>query len=201
MVQVRRLLYISFAAVLGLGLAGCASPSAEDVSDAEAGVPDIISPTENEAESWAGPTDGVWLRGDYALGQAIRGHELPAGSISSDYEITVTGVPSMTTTDGGKTVTMTSPLSVTRFQDLGYGQNFSESERIFFESGQRPTSEQYNESWGTYTNIVCGLPSISVGESTTCTVSFTTVPEAIVDSYWNINGSLAAAWPSQTPSQ
>lgn len=172
-------------------------PAAGDTLAAGGTVILQVSRYEPEATVWKGPADGTWDDGDYALGQTIRGTKLLAGKLSSDYEITITAAPTFTTTDGGTTVTMTSPLQVKRIQDLGYDKTFPESEHIFFNSGNAPESERYNESWGTHTLITCDPAEIKVGQSMNCTVSFTTAPDVVVDSYWDVNGSVAAAWPGQ----
>jgi hypothetical protein len=174
-------------------------PLAGELTPAGSEVTLTVSRSAPEATPWSGPTDGTWSRGDYGLGAPVRGQKLLAGSLSSDYEIAVTAPPSLTTTDGGTSVTMSSPLFVTRVQDGGFGRSFAESERIFFESESRPETEQYNEAWGTRTSIECDPATVIVGESMNCTVSFTTMPEAVVNSYWQVNGKTVAAWPGQLP--
>lgn len=149
--------------------------------------------------AWNGPEDGTWNWGDVALGDPIRGNETTMGPLTSDYEITVVAPPSFTSSDNGESVTMTSPLKITRVQDRGFEQTISESERIFFETTERPASEALNETWGVYTRLACETENLTTGETTECTVSFTTEPGALVNSHWRISGKLAAAWPGQQP--
>ncbi|MEV3966111.1 hypothetical protein AB0M34_35480 [Nocardia sp. NPDC050193] len=50
---------------------------------------------ETPPQPWPEVTDGTWDFGDFPLGQ-------PNKTRLSDYAITVTGPPTLTTTDGGK---------------------------------------------------------------------------------------------------
>ncbi|WP_438352322.1 PASTA domain-containing protein [Microbacterium sp. CJ88] len=148
---------------------------------------------------WAGLTDGTWNGGDVALGEPVRGRKRVVGdSLTSDYEITVTAPPTLTSIDG-EIVTMTSPIHVSRVQDLGYGESFLESEFIAFGSDSPPKEEMYNETWGTRPTLICSSKTIAIGESMDCTVSFGTTPSALASSYWHINQRRAAAWPGQHP--
>jgi hypothetical protein len=134
-------------------------------------------------------TDGTWAYGDASLGQAIT-------RPTSEYSILVSGAPSLTTIDGGETITMTSPLTVARVEDRGFGEPIAESEHFFFMPGIVDDSNM-SETYGTLTDVRCEAETITEGESTSCTVSFTAAAREISNSYWTINGLKAAAWPGQ----
>lgn len=149
---------------------------------------------------WEGITDGTWAGGDYALGQTVHPKIAPlTGNLWWDFDFTVTGPPVLTTKDGGETVTMTSTLAVTRVQDAWPDETFNDSVPLYFEAGVRPESERMNESWGVHTARECEQDILALGDSTTCTVAFTTTPDAIQDSYWQADVIFVAAWPSQQP--
>ncbi|WP_316318498.1 hypothetical protein [Clavibacter michiganensis] len=137
-------------------------------------------------------TDGTWAYGDAALGQAIT-------RPTSEYSILVSGAPTLTTIDGGETVTMTSPLTVARLEDRGFGEPLAESENFFFVPGIVDESNM-SETYGTLTDLRCEAETLTEGESTSCTVTFTAPAREIPNSHWTINGLSAAAWPGQIAS-
>jgi hypothetical protein len=172
-------------------LAACSSPAPSTerpvVPEASTGSSEAPSPV-----PWVEVTDGAWDYGDASLGQAIK-------RPTSEYAVSVSGPPSLVTSDGGETVTMTSPLTVARVEDRGFGEPIAESEHFSFVPGVVDDSSM-SETYGTLTNVLCDADVIADGESTSCTVSFTAPAREIQNSHWIINGSKAAAWPSQTPS-
>jgi hypothetical protein len=174
-------------------LVGCSSttpsvnkPVIPEGSAATTGVP---SPS---AAPWTEVTDGTWAYGDASLGQAVT-------RPTSEYSISMSGPPSLATSDGGETVTMTSPLTVARVEDRGFGEPITESENFFFMPGVVDDSNM-SETYGTLTDVQCDAETIAVGESTSCTVSFTAPAREIQNSHWMINGQNAAAWPGQVAS-
>lgn len=89
--------------------------------------------------SWNQVTDGTWAYGDYGLGQSVT-------SPSSEYAITVTGPPTLTSRDGS-TVTMTSPLTITRTHDLGNGASMiPTTQHLFFAPGPGDTTNNQSET-------------------------------------------------------
>lgn len=139
-------------------------------------------------EPWTEVQDGTWDYGDVELGQGVTQR-------LSDYEITVQGLPVLTTLDGKK-VRMESELSVKRLGDDHDEKEITESEKVFFTPGNLNYPE-HDEVYGIYPNFSCDQEQISVGQSTTCRVSFEAPAAEIQDSYWVINGLDAAAWPGQ----
>lgn len=144
---------------------------------------------------WNDVTDGVWDHGDYGLGEPVRGNQRATGNLSSDYEITIPEPPVLTL-DGR--VTMTSRVLVTRVQDLGFGENVTRSQRIWFQPGNFGYP-RHDEAYGLHTRFTCEREQLEIGESTECTVSFSAPVDEIQDSYWIVNGRRVAAWPSQVP--
>lgn len=149
--------------------------------------------------TWDGLTDGTWQGGDYAIGQVVRPPVASLmGNMHWDFEFTVSGPPHLTTTDDGKTVTMTSPLAVTRVQDAWPDEQFQKKMQFIFIAGERPDHARMNESWGTNTKLECEQETLQLHESTACTVSFTAAPADLADSYWMVNRMFdVAAWPGQ----
>jgi hypothetical protein len=174
-------------------LVGCSatapSVSTSVIPEASAGTTKAPSLS---AVPWADVTDGSWAYGDASLGQ-------PVTRPTSEYSISVSGSPSLTTSDSGETVKMTSPVTVARTEDLGFGERITESENFFFKPGVVDESNM-SETYGTLTDVLCDAETIAVGESTSCTVSFTAPAREIQNSHWMINGQNAAAWPGQVAS-
>ena len=142
-------------------------------------------------QPWTDVTDGNWDHGDAALGQPIE-------ASFGEYSITVTAPPTLTTSTQGATVTMTSPITVDRLSDRGFGRNLSDDIAVFFTPGNLDYLE-HSETYGTYTEFVCDPEVLPAGKRATCTVSFTAKSDEIQDSHWDIAGKIAAAWPSQIP--
>lgn len=184
-----RICQLAALGVATIALSGCAAsePPGPSASPAAADTP---SSTPVDAP-WNDVTDGTWSGGDLALGQ-------PATARLSDYAISITAVPTTTTRDGGATIKMSAPLSITRTEDRGYGDDITDSERVYFVPGNYGYP-QHNESYGINPDFVCISEQLAVGEATTCTVSFIAPAHEIQNSYWEINGKKAAAWPGQLP--
>ncbi|WP_298040899.1 PASTA domain-containing protein [uncultured Microbacterium sp.] len=151
------------------------------------------------AEPWDGLTDGTWEGGDFTLGESV----LPpvaglTGNMRWDWEFIVTGPPTLTTTDGGERITMSSPLTVTRIQNAWPDEQFQDDMQFIFRPGEVPEHAKMNESWGVHTDIECTQETLQLNEATTCLVSFVAEPEAIANSYWRVNRTFdVAAWPGQ----
>lgn len=143
------------------------------------------------AQRWTAVSDGTWKWGDVALGQ-------PVTQRLSDYAITITATPTMTTNDGGKTITVSSRLSVTRVGDRGFGEDVTDSERVFFVPGNYGYP-QHDEVYGIDPDFECEIEQLTVGQTSDCIVAFRAPSEEIQDFYWEVNGQNAAAWPSQVP--
>ncbi len=114
------------------------------------------------------------------------------------YTFVVEAIPTMTTSDDTRGVTVTSSMLVTRMHDTGHNEPIADSENIFFIPGD--STQPMNESYGTSTDIRCDQQQIAVGEQTRCTVSFAAVDSEVVNFFWIINGLRVAAWPSQVAS-
>ncbi|MEV0110477.1 hypothetical protein AB0H42_29620 [Nocardia sp. NPDC050799] len=118
----------------------------------------------------------------------------------SDYAITVAGPPTLTTSDGGTTVRMTSPLRLERVQEPGVyndaGVPISESEQFMFTPGNE-SSDTHNEAYGQDVVVHCDREPASVGETAECSLSFDAPAEEIQNLYWLINRETMAAWPGQ----
>ena len=139
---------------------------------------------------WTKVTDGSWDYGDVGYGEPVEWR-------LSDYRITVTGKPAMTTADGGKTVTIASPISVEKIRDRGFNTAappIGESDYFIFMPG--PANTDLNEDYGEDTQVDIPTPA-KVGQTTKGTVSFTAPADEIQDCYWMINGQNVAAWPGQ----
>lgn len=139
-------------------------------------------------QPWGGVTDGTWTSGDFGFGETVT-------SSSSDYTFTVIDVPSMLTADGGETVTVTGVLRVDRVRDRDSGEDISSSDRVWFRPGNWGIhDEQYGSD---NSHFECENEQITVGESTSCSVSFTVPVADIQDFHWSVNGRWVAAWPGQ----
>lgn len=145
-----------------------------------------------------GPTDGVW-RG-YVPNDAVSfGEWTPAPATPGafdEYVFAITTPPALTTYDNGKTVTMTSTVSVRRVKDKGFNDGVSDQSFLFSPGAYAPENSQ-NEDYAEDTTVNCQKDHIAVGETTTCLVSFDAATSEIQDSYWDINQWSVGAWPSQ----
>ncbi len=150
--------------------------------------------TPAQPEPWTSVADGTWARsGGIAIGE-------PVLFRYSDYAITVVDRPVLTTEDDGKTVTMFSLIKVERRRELGKyksaNESLDESDQFIFTPGNS-SYPRHDEAYGLDVDIECGdLPRL-VGETADCAISFSAPADEIPNSYWEINGSDAAAWPSQ----
>lgn len=70
--------------------------------------------------------------------------------------------------------------------------------RIFF-TPVNVNYPEHNEAYGLDTDFTCAREQIKVGQTTSCTVGFTAPAREIQDSFWQIGGLNAAAWPGQKP--
>ncbi|MFC6011129.1 hypothetical protein [Nocardia lasii] len=151
--------------------------------------------TPTQPQPWTTVADGTWTQsGGIAIGQ-------PVLSRYSDYAITVVDRPVLTTEDDGKTVTMFSLIKVERRRELGQytsaGEALEKSDHFIFIPGNR-SYPRHDEVYGLDVAVECGdLPRL-VGEAADCAISFSAPADEIQNSYWEINGSDAAAWPSQS---
>lgn len=190
---------IGIAAAAVLALAACSSqsldtavPSVPPSSRPSAPAPRPSS-TPTSPEIWTGVTDGTWDWGDASFDQ-------PVGAPSQQYTVAVTGPPTLTAYNG-RTVQMTSPLFVAHVQDGGFGGPIPDAVSVFFSPGPGDTTHTMDESYGTQTTIVCEDDEPRVGEAADCIVSFVADVSGVQDSYWDVQGKRAAAWPSQKVTQ
>lgn len=144
-------------------------------------------------QPWTEVTDGTWNHGDFGLGQ-------PNKMRLSDHAITITGPPTLTTSDGGATVRMTSPIRVERVQKPGDADAgpISKSEFFSFQPGFFDLN-RHDEVYGNDVVVNCDREPGTVGEVAQCTISFVAQADEIQNSYWLINRSSMAAWPGQHP--
>jgi len=180
--------------VLAAVLGGCAvdadTPAGEQRSPATTTVQEEPGP-----QPWTEVTDGTWDYGDQALGE-------PTTSLYSAYAISVIGPPTLTTSDGGKTVRMASPLHIERVVEQARGNDpdepISHTEHFSFSPGYFDLSK-HDEVYGDDVEINCDHEARHVGEVALCTLAFTAPADEIPNSYWHINQSSMAAWPGQHP--
>jgi len=97
----------------------------------------------------------------------------------------------------GRTVNMTSPLFVAHVKDVGVGGPIPDAVSVVFSSGPGDTTHTIDKSYGTQTTIVCEDNKPPVGKAVDCIVSFVADVAGVQDSYWQVQGKRAAAWPSQ----
>lgn len=168
------------------------SPPATSVAPTPA--PPTTAPPKSDDGSgevpWTKVTNGSWEYGDVGYGN-------PVEARLSDFRIRVTGKPTMTTADGGRTITIASPISVKKVRDRGFNTGdtpIGESEQFIFMPG--PASTDLNEDYGEATVVDIKTPE-KVGQATKGTVSFTAPADEIQDCYWMINRMTVAAWPGQ----
>ncbi|MFD4358047.1 hypothetical protein ACFWPX_36280 [Nocardia sp. NPDC058518] len=147
--------------------------------------------TTQEPQPWTAVTDGTWTAGDNALGQ-------PVLFRYSDYAITVVSPPVLTTDDDGETITMSSLIKVERVKKLGEYQPLDESDYLSFAPGNE-SYPRHDEVYGDDVDLACGELPRQIGETADCVLAFTAPADEIQNSYWRINRSSAAAWPSQLP--
>jgi hypothetical protein len=165
------------AVVASLALAACGTPHGPSVP-------------------WtAAPADGTWEWGDVSFGQPTPIRTMPIGAPEA-YSFTITAPPTLTTFDEGKSVTISSPVSVHRVNE---GRDDVIDEKFFiYEPGVIPANVvDMNEAYGTNPDVQCQNNFPPVGETTTCTVSFTAKPNEIPNSFWQINDYRVGTWPSQ----
>jgi hypothetical protein len=158
------------------------SPPATALSSTQAATGDV---------AWTKVTNGTWEYGDVGFGE-------PVETRLSDYRITISGKPTMTTADGGQTVKITSPIAVEKIRDRGFNSPdtpIGESEQFIFMPG--PANTDLNEDYGEGTVVDIKTPG-KVGQTAKGTVSFTAPAAEIVDCFWMINREIVAAWPGQT---
>ncbi|MFE3758667.1 hypothetical protein ACFXO9_30560 [Nocardia tengchongensis] len=139
-------------------------------------------------------TDGTWQKTTgVALGK-------PSKTRYSDFEYTVTGPPTLTTVNKGKTVRMSSTLSVRRISPVGKydrsSQEISKADKFFFTPGNL-NIDTHNEVYGNDVSLDCGASPAVVDDATDCLLSFDAPAAEIANSYWVINGIDMAAWPGQ----
>lgn len=180
--------------LIGLMIQSCGS---DQSNDGTSGSGSTQEPSE-QAVPWAnGPTDGQWPSSAYdrvPFGQLT---PVPAGGAFTEYRFAVDGPPQLTTTDGGKNVTITSQVTVHRVADKGFDEGIAESQSFIFTPGTRARENQMDESHGTYTKMACQNDRPRAGETTVCDLSFTAPASETLNSYWTINRWDVGTWPSQ----
>ena len=146
-----------------------------------------------------GPTDGVW-QGFVPSNAVSFGQWTPTPTTPGafdEYIFTINAPPTLSTYDNGKTVTMTSTVTVQRVKDKGFDDGISGQSFLFSPGAYAPENSQ-NEDYAEDTTLTCPKDRITVGETTTCTISFDAAASEIPNSYWDINQYAVGAWPSQT---
>lgn len=146
-------------------------------------------------------TDGTWDYGDFPLRTPIK------PDWNSHMKITVTGPPTLTTTDGGQTIRMSSPLTFERVSFPEFepkDEPLADSEVLHFSPGVYPWGDNWaaaNENYGSEgTKLKCKSYPKLIGEKASCVLSFESSgagPKQIKNSHWVINGENVAAWPGQ----
>lgn len=193
MVQVRGAFFpfvglVAVAAFLG---AACGRPSEQEKA------PDTVP--------WSGATDGTWSArsaGETHVPFGQTSHT-QTDSAASAFIFRIDSPPTLTTSDGGKTVTISSDVTVKRVQTAGNSTTadpegpVSSSLKALFEPGELSAENSTDASHGTDPKVSCQQDQLKIGESTVCNLSFNAVASEIQDSYWWIDGLSMGAWPSQ----
>ncbi len=148
---------------------------------------------------WANaPKDGTWAdaapTNPVPFGQPT---PMPTGGPFTEYQFQISGPPLLTTSDGGKTVTMTSTFSAHRLEDKGFNKTIADSNSFLFRPGQSAPENQTDESHGTHTKVTCQNDRPTNGEITTCQISFTAPASEIQGSYWGMDVWDMGTWPGQ----
>lgn len=168
---------------------------------------DSGSKPDEPGKPWAAaPKDGIWPSG-------VSGGAVPFGETSpallksqgarafdTDYTFVISSPPELTTYDDGKNVWITSTLTVKRVDnhDNFNGQDpVTRAMKVIFEPGETSDSYTMDESHGTHPDVKCTSDKLTVGQSTTCTLSFKAPASEIQNSYWSVDGWNMGTWPSQ----
>jgi hypothetical protein len=115
----------------------------------------------------------------------------------SEYSVGISKLPTLTTTDGGKTVTISSVIAVKRISDRIPDRSVSDDLKLSWEPGERAPEHRMNEAWGTRVDTTCTPAVMIAGESGECIVSFKAPASEIPNSYWQSWGNRVGTWPSQ----
>lgn len=120
------------------------------------------------------------------------------GSHGDTVRMTASAAPSWSITSA-HTSPSSAPMSVTRIQDAWPDEPISRAYRFIFRESALLEKYRYDESYGTHTTLECEDDNPSMGETTSCEISFVTEAEAIPNSYWWVGqGVSLAAWPGQS---
>lgn len=183
--------------VFGLMIHACSSDHSGDNTSARSGYGSPQEPSEQAGPWTNAPSDGQWPSDAYdrvPFGQLT---PVPSGGAFTEYQFAVSGPPQLTTSDGGKNVTITSKVTVQRVEDKGFDEGIAGSQSFIFQPGTIAPENQQDESHGTDPNVTCQNDRPRVGETTVCDVSFTAPASEIRNSYWTINRWDVGTWPSQ----
>ena len=157
---------------------------------------DTTTSTPTDASSWPdAPKDGTWSNPstrDISFGSMA---QPPA--VRNEYSVGISMMPRFDTQDGGKTVTMTSELTVERVTAKWPGKPVADDLKAFWEPGERLAEHRLDESWGTHVRVSCGPSVIQAGQGTVCSLSFTAPAAEIANSFWQVWGTRVGTWPSQ----
>jgi hypothetical protein len=190
----RPFLWLPAVAVLfGLVIPGCSSGYQSTDSSSEPS----SQPSEQNVPWADAPTDGQWPSSSYDRAPFGQLTPTPPGGAFTEYQFAISEPPQLTTNDGGKTVTMTSKVTVHRVEDRGFGEGLAKSQSFIFTPGATAPENQLDESHGTHTTVTCQNDRPQTGETTGCELSFTAPASEIPNSHWTINRWNVGTWPSQ----
>ncbi len=181
-----RAIAIATSALAVLVVAACAGTASTEPPSSTSS---STAPASEVAGPWQGPTDGTWEYGDI-------GYQEPHEGRLSDYRVTLTGPPEFGPLDSSK-VEVTGTFLVERFRDRGFDDEIADDLRFGFTPGNLSAS-RHSENYGLNVTVACVRPTIPIGESTECRVSFRAPHDEIQDFRWWLNGQSVAAWPGQT---
>ncbi|WP_064931085.1 DUF4236 domain-containing protein [Mycolicibacterium peregrinum] len=182
--------------VFGLMIHACSSDRSTDRATSS-GNGSSQEPSERAGPWASAPADGQWPSTAYDRVPFGQLSPVPSGGAFTEYQFAVSGPPQLTTSDGGKNVTITSKVTVHRVEDKGFDEGIAESQSFIFQPGTTAPKNQMDESHGTDPKVACQNDRPRVGETTVCDVSFTAPASEIANSYWTINRWDIGTWPSQ----
>jgi hypothetical protein len=147
----------------------------------------------------SGPTDGEWFEAPWNETVVPFGQTSQPGSSPwvAQFTYRIDSPPELKTPDDGKTVVMTSRVSVTRVGGDESEIPLLDYQGVIFARGADDPSYSYDEASGLGADVNCQPDRLNVGQSAVCTVSFTTRGVEIENSHWVFGGYAMGTWPSQ----